>query len=112
DSNLHSPIWNPSHSITHDKNSDLLLETMTQWGLNLCSPTGIPTYGIGSAMTKGMSIDLVFMNDLLDDHLQTCMVDKEHATNHLSDHQALITTLTTYANSQTHNKKDQGTGER
>ncbi|KAG0141189.1 hypothetical protein CROQUDRAFT_99109 [Cronartium quercuum f. sp. fusiforme G11] len=38
-----------------------------------------------------MTINLVFVNDALDDILQTCMVDEEDLTNHHSDHQALIT---------------------
>ncbi|KAG0143930.1 hypothetical protein CROQUDRAFT_7977, partial [Cronartium quercuum f. sp. fusiforme G11] len=88
---LHSPIWNPSHSTTHDKNSDVLMDMMTQWGLNLHSLAGTTTYGQGSATTRGTTIDLVFVNDALNDTLQMCMVNEEDLTNHHSDHQALIT---------------------
>ncbi|KAG0145756.1 hypothetical protein CROQUDRAFT_133550 [Cronartium quercuum f. sp. fusiforme G11] len=73
----------------------MLVDLMTQWGLNLHSPTGIFTHGLGSATTKGTTINLVFVNDSLDEHIQMCTVNEEDLTSQLFDHQAIITTFLT-----------------
>lgn len=35
DSNLHSPLWNPTGYPTHDASADALVESMTKWDLYL-----------------------------------------------------------------------------
>lgn len=95
DSNLHSSLWNPSHSLTNDKSADRLIEMMLEWGLNLRSPRGIPTFGLGSVNTEGTTIDLTWVNQDFDEHLTTCFVDEDDLTNHGSDHQSIITTFNT-----------------
>lgn len=91
DSNLHSPLWNPTHSLTNDKDAERLIDLMLEWGLNLCSPKGVPTFGLDSSTTDGTSIDLVWVNSDFDDALLTCFVDDDDITNHGSDHQSIIT---------------------
>lgn len=95
DSNLHSPAWNPPHNTTHDKEADSLIDLMSKWGLQLRSPAGEPTFGLGSSTTRGTTIDLVWVNKQLDETVQACLVDTEDITNHLSDHQSLITSFST-----------------
>ncbi|KAG0144812.1 hypothetical protein CROQUDRAFT_8030, partial [Cronartium quercuum f. sp. fusiforme G11] len=96
DSNLHSTIWNPEHSSTHDKNADKLYELMTKYNLCLRSPLGIPTFGLGFAHTQGTSIDLTWVNEGFDDSIVLCTIDQElekekSLYSHFSDHEALIT---------------------
>ncbi|KAG0150667.1 hypothetical protein CROQUDRAFT_13724, partial [Cronartium quercuum f. sp. fusiforme G11] len=89
DSNLHSPIWNPAHDPSHDSDADRLIETMTNWNLLLCSPKGIPTFGLNRTNTQGMSIDLVWVNEEANDLITACFIDSNDEFNHNSDHQAL-----------------------
>lgn len=91
DSNLHSPLWNPYHSTTNDKYADRLIEMMLEWGLNLRSPKGKPTFGLDSSTTKGTSIDLVWVNTDFDDTIVMCFINDNDLTNHGSDHQSIIT---------------------
>lgn len=89
--NLNSPLWNPSHSKQADKDSDTLIELLTEWGLSLRSPKGIPTFGVCTAHTEGTSIDQVWVDKGFDDALITCFIYKSDIVSHQSDHQALIT---------------------
>lgn len=68
---------------------------MTKWNLKLRSPAGTPTFGLGSSTTRGTTIDLVWVNEQLEDGLLACIVDSDDFTNHLSDHQSLITSFST-----------------
>lgn len=95
DANLHSPLWNPTHIDTNDKDAEELLDLMTKWSLRLRSPVGVPTYGLGSSTTRGTTIDHVWVNDQLDDSITACFVDTGDITNHFSDHQSLITSFST-----------------
>lgn len=95
DANLHSPLWDPPHSDAHNKDADSLVEMMARWNLKLRSPLGVPTFGLGSSTTCGTTIDLVWVNEQLDDVIQACLVDTDDVTNHLSDHQSLITAFAT-----------------
>lgn len=95
DANLHSPLWNPTHSDTHDNAANDLTDLMSKWDLRLRSPAGVPTYGLSSTTTLGTTIDLVWVNEQLDDMISHCLVDTDDVTNHLSDHQSLITSFST-----------------
>lgn len=91
DANLHCPLWDPSHSKQNDKLSDSLIDILTEWGLRLRSPIGVPTFGVRSANTEGTSIDQVWVDEGLDDAIISCFIDESDLVNHHSDHQALIT---------------------
>lgn len=108
DSNLHSPLWNPSHSTSNDKDADRLIELMLVWGLNLRSPKGKPTFGLGSTTTEGTAIDLVWVNSNFDEHLVTCFIDDDDITNHGSDHQAIISIFSTTSSNVPANHPDAG----
>lgn len=97
DANLHSPLWNPAHSKTEDKNAEKLIDMLTDWGYILRSPKGIPTFGVRSANTEGTSIDQVWVNEDFDDSMITCFIDEDDLVSHHSDHQALITIFSTAA---------------
>lgn len=93
DSNLHSAVWNPTTYTHHDPNADRLIEVMTDWSLYLRSPRGTPTYEAKAGMTSGVTIDLVWVNQQIDNLLIACMVDVEDNLSHHSDHHALVTVV-------------------
>lgn len=93
DSNLHSPIWNPGTYSVHDPDADQLIELMTDWGLFLLSPKGVPTYEAKPGMTCGVTIDLVWVNQQADDALMACLVDANNNLDHHSDHHTLVTVV-------------------
>lgn len=95
DANLHSPVWNPPHNNTNNKSADDLIDLMTTWDLRLRSPAGVPTYGLNSSTTAGTTIDLAWVNGQVNNIIHSCFVDTEDVANHLSDHQALITSFRT-----------------
>lgn len=95
DANLHSPLWNPRHIAQSYKTAETLIEMLTEWGLHLRSPRGVPTFGVRSENTEGTSIDQVWVDKDLDDTLITCFIDKDNIVNHQSDHQALVTIFST-----------------
>lgn len=101
DSNLHSAVWNPDHSKTHDKNSETLFEIMTKWNMCLRSPVGIPTYGLGKANTQGTTIDLVWVNKRFYNSAILCDVDSDDLIKHFLDHQALFIIFNTPSNTDT-----------
>lgn len=93
DSNLHSPDWNPVTYLPHKENGEKLTETMLNWNMFLRSPKGVPTYDAKPGMQSGVTIDLVWVNQQVDDILVACMVDSDDHINHHSDHHALVTVV-------------------
>ena len=88
DSNLHSPLWNPTSHLNHEASADSLVEAMTKWDLYLRSPKGVITFHSTSDSSCGTTIDLVWVNQQADDVLITCVVDEDDLLNHHSDHRA------------------------
>ena len=86
DFNVHHSLWNPSSHHTHDKETDTLIETVTQLDLNLLLPTGTITYP-----KAHITIDLVWGNEKATQNLITCTTSHEHDVG--SDHLPIQTII-------------------
>lgn len=93
DSNLHHPLWNPpAYKHTH-READDLITIMTEAGLSLRSPSGIPTFYPPSLHHANTTIDLFWVSPACFDWVVRCVTDVEHHHSHLSDHAAITSSV-------------------
>lgn len=94
DSNLHHPLWNPSFYPHSHRETNNLISMMVKEGLSIRLACGLPTFYPPHLTYANTTMNLTWISPMCMYWDTSCDTNVTHQFSHLSDHTAILTTIT------------------